>query len=433
MNHSPKNGSPDRPHSNGHPHGPAGRGGHPRHAGGSGHPGMPRDFDKAPFLVIWETTQACDLACKHCRAEAQPNRHSDELSTAEARKLLEDVRSFGPIIFVFSGGDALKRPDIVELTRYGAELGLRMAITPATTPLCTEEKLRELYEAGMSRLAVSLDGSTAAVHDEFRQVQGSFDHGLRILRTAREVGMSTQVNTVVARHNVNDFTVMAELLSELGIVFWEVFFLIPMGRARPEDVAGADAFERVFHELYDLAKTVPFDIKATAAPHYSRVVLQRKVEERRAGERAESSDVLTDGAAHSLVDGIGRARGVNDGDGFVFVSHVGEIFPSGFLPESAGNIRTHGLVDVYRNSDLFRSLRDKKQLKGKCAVCEFVQVCGGSRARAYAVTGDPLEAEPFCSYVPKRYEKMVAAGEAEPVEEYFRRRGLKTGVALPVL
>ncbi len=415
-----------------HGHG-NGSGGHPRRHGGSGHPGMPKDFDQAPFLVIWETTQACDLACKHCRAEAQPLRNPDELTTDEAKKLLDDVRRFGPIIFVFSGGDALKRPDIVELTRYGANLGLRMAITPATTPLCSEERLRELYDAGMARLAVSLDGSTAGVHDEFRQVQGSFDHGLRILRTAREIGMSTQVNTVVARHNVNDFPVMAELLSELGIVFWEVFFLIPMGRAQPEDVAGADAFERVFNELYDLAKTVPFDIKATAAPHYGRVVLQRKVAERREGMRAESSDILTDGVAHSLSDGIGRARGVNDGDGFLFVSHVGDIFPSGFLPKSAGNLRTHDLVDTYRNAPLFKQLRDRSLLKGKCSVCEYLPVCGGSRARAYAVTGDPLEAEPFCAHIPVRYQRMVDAGEAEPVDEYFAKRALSHGIPLPVL
>jgi radical SAM protein len=395
---------------------------------------MPRDFDQAPFLVIWETTQACDLACKHCRAEARPDRHPDELTTDEAKRLLDSVREFGPIIFVFSGGDALKRGDIVELTRYGTDLGLRMAITPATTPLCSEARMRELHDAGMARLAVSLDGSTAAVHDEFRQVQGSFDHGLRILRTAREIGMSTQVNTVVARHNVDDFRVMADLLSDLGIVFWEVFFLIPMGRARPEDVAGAEAFERVFNELYDLAKTVPFDIKATAAPHYSRVVLQRKVRERREGMRGEASDVLTDGVAHSLSDGIGRARGVNDGDGFLFVSHVGDIFPSGFLPKSAGNVRTHDLVDVYRNAPLFTQLRDRSLLKGKCAVCEYLPVCGGSRARAYAVTGDPLEAEPFCAHIPARYRKMVEAGEAEPVGTYFTRRALAhQGIPLTVV
>lgn len=379
------------------------------------------DFDQSPFLVIWETTQSCDLACKHCRAEAQPDRHPDELTTAEARKLLEDVRRFGPIIFVFSGGDALKRPDIVELVAYGSQLGLRMAITPATTPLATREMLQALKDAGLSRLAISLDGSHPGIHDEFRRVNGSFEHGLRILKTSQEIGLSTQVNTVVARHNLDDFEALMQLMTEVGIVFWEVFFLIPMGRAKPEDVASAEQFEDVFNHLYDLSKSAPFDIKATAAPQYSRVVLQHKVAERRNGG-SNDNDVLTDGVAFSLSDGIGRARGVNDGDGFMFVSHVGDVFPSGFLPVRAGNVREHDLVDVYRNSTLFRTLRDRSQLKGKCQVCEYRPVCGGSRARAYAVTGDYLEAEPFCAHVPARYQKMVDAGEAEPVDEYFRRR-----------
>ena len=371
----------------------------------------PLDFDQAPFLVIWETTQACDLACRHCRAEAQPKRHPEELSTAEARALLRSVRRFGPIIFVFSGGDAMKRPDIVELVAFGASLGLRMAITPATTPLASRAILQELKDAGLARLAISLDGSHPGIHDEFRRVAGSFDHGLRILRTSQEIGLSTQVNTVVARHNLHDFDSLCRLMTQVGIVFWEVFFLIPMGRARPADVASAEEFESVFHRLYDLAKTAPFDIKATAAPQYSRVVLQRKVAERRNGARSESSDVLTDGADISLVDGIGRARGVNDGDGFMFVSHTGEIFPSGFLPVSAGNVRSHDLVDVYRNSTLFRTLRDRTQLKGKCGVCEYQRFCGGSRARAFAVTGDYLAAEPFCAHVPRRFEKMAASAE----------------------
>ncbi len=366
------------------------------------HPGA-IDFAQSPFLVIWETTQACDLACKHCRAEAQPNRHPDELTTAEAKRLLEDVRRFGPIIFVFSGGDALKRPDIVELVRHGADLGLRMAITPATTPLATREKLQELKDAGLARLAVSLDGSHPGIHDEFRRVAGSFEHGRRILRTAQEIGLSTQVNTVVAKHNLDDLEALIALMTELGIVFWEVFLLVPMGRARPEDVASAEEFEAVFNRLYDLSKTAPFDIKATAAPQYSRVVLQRKVAERRAGRRGEAADVLTDGVAHSLKDGIGRARGVNDGDGFLFVSHTGEIFPSGFLPVSAGNVRTDDLVEVYRTAPLFLALRDRDLFTGKCGVCEYLSVCGGSRARAYAVTGDYLAAEPFCAHVPRRW------------------------------
>ena len=397
------------------------------------HPGMGKlDFDQAPFLVIWETTQACDLACKHCRAEAQPNRHPDELSTGEAKQLLRDVRRFGPIIFVFSGGDCLKRPDIVELVAYGRELGLRMAMTPATTPLTSRETLVALKEAGLARLAISLDGSHPGIHDEFRQVAGSFQHGLRILKTCQEIGLSTQVNTVVARHNLDDFDNLCRLMTEVGIVFWEVFFLVPMGRAKPEDVASAEEFEKIFHRLYDLSRTATFDIKATAAPQYSRVVLQRKVAERRSGARTEANDVLTDGAAISDSDGIGRARNVNDGDGFLFVSHTGEIFPSGFLPVSAGNVRRDDLVDVYRHSALFCALRDRKQFKGKCGVCEYLPVCGGSRARAYATTGDYLEAEPFCAHVPVRYERMIASGEAEPVDQYFARRMARYTRTLPV-
>jgi radical SAM protein len=364
------------------------------------------DFAQAPFLAIWETTQACDLACQHCRARAQPLRHPGELTTVEARRMLDAVRRFGPIIFVFSGGDALKRPDIVELASYGAGLGLRMAITPATTALCTRQRLEELAAAGVARLAVSIDGPTAPVHDAFRGVAGSFDHGLRILREAREVGLSTQINSVVARHNIRDFRAMADVFAGLDIAFWEVFFLIPVGRAQPGDVAGADAFEDVLNELHDLRGTVPFDIKATAAPHYARIALQRRKVAREAGNA-----VVPPGAP---ADRFGRARGVNDGDGFLFISHTGEVFPSGFLPKSAGNIRTHDLVDVYRNSELFRSVRDRDRLKGKCGVCEYRSVCGGSRARAYAMTGDPLEADPFCAYVPPRYAAALSAARGVP-------------------
>ncbi len=395
------------------------------------------DFDKAPFVVIWETTQACALACKHCRAEAQPLRNPNELNTEEAKAMLTRIREFGRVIFVFSGGDALKRPDIVELVRHGADLGMRMAITPATTPLCSAELMTQLKEAGLIRLAVSLDGSAADMHDTFRQVDGSFEHGLRILREARDVGLSTQVNTVVRKDNIADMESMAHLLTQTGIVFWEVFFLVPMGRARPGDVASPEEFEAVFDQLYQLSKTVPFDIKATAAPQYSRVVLQHKRAERAgkpvvAGAGPLQADVLTSGRHHSESDGIGRARNVTDGDGFMFISHTGEIFPSGFLPISAGNVRTDDVVEVYRNSELFLTLRDRSNLKGKCGVCNFRGVCGGSRARAYAMTGDPLEAEPFCAYHPPRWQAMVAAGEAEPDAEYFGARVLAPPPRQPV-
>lgn len=361
------------------------------------------DFNKSPFVVIWETTRACDLACRHCRAEAVPFRRPDELSTDEAKAMLTRVREFGRVVFVLSGGDCLKRPDVVELIEHGFSLGLRMAVTPATTPLATPDMITRLKEAGISRLAVSLDGSSPAIHDAFRRVDGSFDCGIRILEHCREIGLSTQVNTVVARHNIDDFDNLAALMARLGIVFWEVFFLVPTGRAQPGDVPSAEDFEATFARMYELSKTAPFDIKATAAPQYSRYILQRQVAERRAGARTDAPDTLTGGVMFSLSDGIGRARSVNDGDGFMFISHTGEIMPSGFLPIAAGNVRTDDLVTVYRDSPIFRTLRDRTQLKGKCGVCEYVSVCGGSRARGYGITGDYLAAEPFCLHVPKRY------------------------------
>jgi AdoMet-dependent heme synthase len=392
----------------------------------------PPNFSRAPFLVIWETTQACDLACKHCRAEAVPNRHPEELSAGEAKDMLDQVREFGPIIFVFSGGDCLKRPDIVELVEYGAQLGLRMAATPATTPRATPTLIERIARAGLARLAVSLDGADAATHDEFRRVPGSFQEGLRILAASKDAGLSTQVNTVIARHNLDQVEELAAVIMEAGIVFWEVFFLVPMGRARPADVASAEEFEEVFHRLYDLSTTVPFDIKAAAAPQYQRVVVQRKVAERKRGSELDV-DTLTDGAHFSATDGIGRARNVNDGDGFLFVSHLGEIMPSGFLPVAAGNVRTNDLGEIYREAPIFRELRNRELLKGKCGVCEYRPLCGGSRARAHALTGDWLEAEPFCAHVPRRWERMVEAGEAEPAEDYFQRRIQTPRRSLPLL
>lgn len=373
------------------------------------------DFDRAPFLVIWETTQACDLACLHCRAEARPERHRGELTTDEAKAMMERVRAFGRPLFVLTGGDPLKRPDTLALVEHGVRIGLRMAMTPSGTPLMTPEVVRRLADAGLSRLAVSLDGATAERHDRFRGVRGSFDWTLRMLDAAAEAGLSLQVNTTVARHTLEDFDGLAARMRSLGISLWSIFFLVPTGRARPEDVASAEAFEDVFHRMYDVAKTAPFDVKSTAAPHYRRVVLQRQVAERRIGLRAAAPQPLTAGPGFSLADGVGRAKGVNDGSGFVFISHRGDIYPSGFLPLSAGNVRAHDLVDVYRDAPLFRALRDSDRLKGKCGVCEYREVCGGSRARAYALTGDPLAAEPFCAYVPARWARMMES-DASPIQ-----------------
>jgi AdoMet-dependent heme synthase len=395
----------------------------------AGPPGLSEvDFDRAPFLVIWETTQACDLACVHCRAEARPCRDLEELSTVEAMLLMNAVRGFGRPLFVLTGGDPFKRPDLLDIVEHGAQIGLRMGLTPSATPLVTSEALRKLRDAGLSRLAISIDGPTAEIHDRFRGMPGSFERSLEILEAARELGLSTQVNTTVTRSSARDFDAMAKLVEGLGIALWSVFFLVPTGRAQAEDVAGADAFEEVFHRMYDLSREASFDIKSTAAPHYRRVILQRQVGERRAGEREAAPEPLTAGVGFSLArpttgaGAAGRAKGVNDGNGFLFVSHLGEIYPSGFLPLGAGNVRTDDVVEVYRNSPLFRALRDPDRLKGKCGVCEYRTVCGGSRARAYAVTGDPLEQEPYCAHIPARWthkkrRRLPMVGPPQPSTE----------------
>jgi radical SAM protein len=363
------------------------------------------NFDLAPFVVIWETTQACDLACLHCRASARPRRDRGELSTAEAMRLMDSVRALGHPLFVLTGGDPLKRDDTVELVEYGREIGLRVAMTPSGTPLMTRDVLEHLHDAGLARLAVSLDGSCAEIHDRFRGVGGSFEWTVRMLSAARDIGLSTQINTTISSHNVDDLEPLMELMGQLRIALWSVFFIVPTGRARPSDLASAEEFESVFNRLYDISKTAPFDIKTTAAPHYRRVVLQRQVAERRGGSSTETPAPLTAGLGFSLADGVGRARGVNDGNGFVFVSHLGEIYPSGFLPLSAGNVRTHDLADVYRNSDLFRTLRDSDRLEGKCGVCEYRTVCGGSRARAHAMTGNYMASDPSCAWKPARWRR----------------------------
>ncbi|HVN87152.1 MAG TPA: TIGR04053 family radical SAM/SPASM domain-containing protein [Candidatus Binatia bacterium] len=377
------------------------------------------DFDRAPFIVIWEVTRACDLACVHCRAEAVPFRDPRELTTAEALQVLDQTAEFGRPLFVLTGGDPIKRPDIYEIIAYGDRLGLRMTITPSGTPLMTAPVIDRLKAAGLARMAVSLDGPTPDVHDTFRRVRGSFDWSLGMLRHARAIGLSTQVNTTMTRFNLEHFDAMAELMIDLGIDLWSVFFLVPTGRGRVEDEISAAQYEDVFARMYALSQRVGFDIKSTAAPHYRRFLLQQRT----AARRSKQSTAAPRGIGFAIKGGESRAaKSVNDGNGFLFISHTGDVYPSGFLPVSAGNVRETRLATIYRDSDLFRTLRDYSQLKGKCGVCEFREVCGGSRARAYSMLGDYLESDPFCAYVPGPYRKAVAAGAAEDVQEYFAAR-----------
>lgn len=357
------------------------------------------DYNQQPFLVIWEVTQACDLACKHCRAAAQPNRNPDELSTDEGKRLIDQIADMHVPLFVITGGDPIKRPDVYELVRYATRAGVHAALTPSATPLLTREVIFKLKEAGLARLAVSLDGSTPEIHDAVRGVPGAYARTLDVVRWANEADLPIQIHTTVSRHNAHDLGPLSQLASRLNIVMWSVFFLVPLGRGKVEEMLTGEEFEQVFARLYELSKQVPFQIKTTEAMHYRRYLLQHNLEEHQ--QHSQGPHGHTPDAPRK---NIGWAtRRVNDGRGFVFISHLGEVYPSGFLPLSGGNIRRQPLSSIYRESPVFRSLRDLTLLKGKCGACEYKEICGGSRARAYATSGDLLAEEPCCIYQPRNY------------------------------
>ncbi len=346
------------------------------------------DFARAPFIAIWETTRACALRCVHCRAEAIPQRDPAELTTDEGKRLLESIADLGspPPLVVLTGGDPLRRPDLEELVAHGTRIGLSMSLTPSATGAATLERLSRLRDAGLSRLAVSLDGSTAESHDAFRRVRGSYQHTLRVIALAEALGLPLQVNTTVSRETLGELPFLARQMETIRPVLWALFFLIPVGRAEAGQALPAEQIERVLGWAADLANHVPFGIKTTEAPQYQRVLASSRRGARPAMGRAGAPP---------------RAgRAVTDGNGFVFIDHVGTICPSGFLPMSAGNVRMDDLVTVYRDDPLFRALRDPGRLSGRCGRCEFRSACGGSRARAWAATGDPLAEDPGCTYEP---------------------------------
>ena len=353
------------------------------------------NFDQCPMLVIWEVTQACDLACVHCRASAQSERNPGELTTGQGYRLLDEIRSFGEPLMVFTGGDPLKRPDLYDLIRYSVRIGLRTNVTPSATPLLTAEAIQGFKDAGVTRMAISLDGPDAAMHDDFRGVPGTFDRAMFALRYARDIGLDTQFQSTVTRRNMHRLPEMAEIAKEVRTKMWSLFFLIVTGRAAAAEDLTASEYEQVFEFMYELSKTAPFGVKTTEAMHYRRYVAQRAKAEHGVTQNENAKGVAW------------RTAGVSDGKGFVFVSHTGEVFPSGFLPVSGGNVLRDSLTEVYRNSDLFRSLRDTTQRGGKCGVCEYLKICGGSRSRAYATTGDFLAEDPRCVYQPHLADALV--------------------------
>lgn len=355
-------------------------------------PGNAVDFDISPFVVIWENTRACDLSCVHCRAAAQPKRNRFELRTEEGFQLIDQIAELKPKVFVLTGGDPLKREDTYALIQYARMKGLEPSLTPSATPLLTEEAVTKMKAHGLGRMAVSLDASNAAEHDSFRRVDGSFDLTLRAIRQAARENIPVQVNTTVTRRTVKDLPNMVALLEDLGIVMWSVFFAVPTGRAKNSDLITAAEVEELFGFLFETSKRVAFSIRTTEAMHYRRYVLQHGGA-MPLGVHPNPDAVDRNGAPRA-------PRGVNEAKGFVFISHIGDVYPSGFLPLKAGNVKQQSLGHIYRTSPLFIDLRNSDKLNGKCGRCEYRDLCGGSRARAWAMTGDVFGSDPLCAYQP---------------------------------
>ena len=387
------------------------------------------DVDARPFLVIWECTRACPLACVHCRAEAQTTRQPGELSTAEATELARQIADFGqpPPLFVITGGDPFARDDLFDIVRAAVAQGLPVAVSPSGTPTLTAENLIALKEAGASAISLSIDGSNAALHDGFRRVDGVFGWTLRAWDAARDCGLRVQINTTVTRHNLEDLPSIVKLVADRGAMTWSAFILVPTGRGRQLPPLDAETVEDVLNFVYDAGQFVA--AKTTEAPHFRRVVLQRAILERRHLDPAGTLGLgslyrrLADGLQSAMRDVPKRARrtpmDVNAGRGFVFVSHQGTVHPSGFLPMAAGSVREEPLTTIYRDSELFTGLRTTARLGGRCGSCEFASVCGGSRSRAYGITGDPFAEEPWCSYEPGSFPyqsdvaELIASNQAQ--------------------
>ena len=366
-----------------------------------------------PLLVTWEATRACHLACRHCRAEAHPGRDPRELTTDEATTLMEQVAAFGSPapIFIITGGDCFERPDLNELVRRGTALGLHMAVAPSATDRVTREALEELHAAGVNAISLSLDGATASSHDGFRRVEGTFERTLNAWDLAREVGIKVQINSVVARHNVHELPDIAALVRDHGAMTWSGFLLVPTGRGVDLGAISAAECEDVLNAFYDMGHAVP--VKTTEGHHFRRVNLQRWVLDQRGATPAEIREVMHLGPLYDQLSQRIAELGLNTGErrrrppinissgyGFAFVSHVGDVTPSGFLEIGGGNVREQSIVDIYRNSDLFATVRDRDALEGDCGICEYNRVCGGSRSRAFNATGNVHAAEPLCAYQP---------------------------------
>ncbi len=360
-------------------------------------PATQTDYAQSPHIVMWEITRACQLHCVHCRAEAQRHRHPGELNLQEARSVVDQVSGFHDPLLVITGGDPLEREDLWEIIDYAREQGVRVSLAASVTPRMTRAAIWRMRRAGVKRLALSLDGATAKAHDRFRGVKGSFLDTVKALYSVADIGLPLQINTTVSALNHEELEGVADMAELFGADLWSLFFLVPTGRASEDLMTTPEQNEEIMKWIYGQSLTRPFAVKATEAPFYRRVIMQRQSGEARREPHPGSGQT----AQRAPRDALRGVRPVNDGDGFVFISHTGDVYPSGFLPECAGNVQSTPLVDIYRASDLFRKMRAKDELKGKCGRCEFRHVCGGSRARAFAVTGDYMQSDPACSYQPQ--------------------------------
>jgi AdoMet-dependent heme synthase len=351
----------------------------------TGMPGMDDyRFEDRPFLVFWEITRSCALACSHCRAEAQARRHPQELDNREATRLIQQLAVLKPPMLILTGGDPLMRRDALDLVKEATTSGLHVGLSPSATRRLMQIDFAKLRDAGVRRMSLSLDGATRETHDSFRGVAGTYDRTIEAVRRAHQAGLSLQINTTLTRGNLHEYEAFKKLMFELKPAMWSVFLLVPTGRAGMKDLPDPQEIERVFEDMAGLIGKAPFAVKTTEGHHFRRVVMQK----------------MGGGAARHR-PGMRSPLGIRDGRGVMFISHTGEVSPSGFLPMICGNVKDTDPAEIYRNHPLFVSLRDNNALGGKCGVCEFRSVCGGSRSRAYGAHGDPFAEDPSCIYQPK--------------------------------
>lgn len=334
-------------------------------------------WDDSPALIFWELSQACGLQCKHCRAEAVPNRDPRELSTEEIVNHLEQLGEEMSGVVIFTGGDPFKRPDLEQLIAACDEAGLKAGLTPSTTPLLTQQRLESLVEAGLKMVALSLDGPDVFSQDEFRGQENTFLHTLRGIRAAKSIGLPLQINTTVSEETYPKLEEIGDIVAEADVFRWALFFLVRTGQGKKLHSIDADRTLEVFRYLKEWDDEHDAQVKTTNAPHYS----AWKIHEHDASPRP----------------------GIVDGDGTMFISHTGEVHPSGFVPVSCGNVRERSPLDVYRNHELFNDIRNRN-LHGRCGECPYARACGGSRANAHAENGAPLASDPRCNFNPTQNE-----------------------------